>query len=559
MSDVSESRLMQLEERLSKIETHLGLSRPAIPSRSTPASELDTWAENIPVPSTSSHISTQSTPVIESEKPMNWLGLTALVCFVLAAGLIIKLSIDSGWLTPTRQIGISALLGLSLIGTGLRFMKLDREYASLLPSGGIIILYLTSFAAHRYYNLIPFEAALALTSLVSALCIGLYHKIKHDIYAVTASIGAYLSPLVLGFQPSADFTLCYFLICSLSFGILSIFLESRILILVPAYLAILLTAVISLDRHQDLFVAICLGVNFLIFSASTYLYSSHQKKPLTESEAWSFLPVLLVFYAAEYFYIHQIHAAIAPWISLGFAGVLLGLYISARNIFRNGLGSQNLILSFTTLVCFHSIYIELLPDDFKPWLLSLIALGAAFLPVSSLSSRYKDYFLIPLLAIGIIIAIEYFSIAKHLFDIGGLSWVPVSLASVAAIWTLLIVKSPLLRDKAEGYYGVLASAHLLAILGLYRLADEIGSLAVSASWLFYAVIVMLFATSRKDAIMAKSALMVLAFAAAKALLYDAANAPTLIRIFCLLLTGIVLYGCGFLMRRVATWKTKNTE
>lgn len=58
--------------------------------------------------------------------------------------------------------------------------------------------------------------------------------------------------------------------------------------------------------------------------------------------------------------------------------------------------------------------------------------------------------------------------------------------------------------------------------------------------------------------MAKSALFVLGFAAGKALLYDAASAPTVVRIGCLLLTGAVLYGCGLLMRKIAHWKVERT-
>lgn len=562
MSDFTEARLGRLEERLAKIETHLGLSAPpqtTSPIPKTSAADLSAWADDEPVQSfapQTSNIASTIPADAEDDKPMNWLGFTALICFVLAAGLIIKLSIDSGWLTPTRQIGISALLGTSLIGAGLWFMKLDRKYASLLPSAGIIILYLTSFAAHLYYDLISSDTALVLTSMVSAVSIGLFHKIRHDVYVVTAAIGAYLSPIIFDMNVLSDFTLYYFLLCSVSFAILSIFLQSRLLILVPANLAILGTAIIGLRIHNDALIATCLGLNFFIFSVGTYLYSKHHQKPLTETEAWSFLPVLVVFYAAEYFYIHNINAALAPWISLGFSGVLLGLYLSARALFPNGLGSQNLILSFVTLVCFHSVYIVLLPDDFKPWLLVLITLGAAFIPTPSLQQKYKDLFIVPLLAIGVIVAIEYVSIVSHLFHDRGSSWVLASLASVASIWTLLIAKSAILRTKSDTYYGLLASAHVLAILGLYRLANEAGSLAVSASWLLYAVIVMvLFATPRKDAVMAKSALMVLAFAAGKALLYDASNAPTLIRIFCLLLTGAVLYGCGFLMRRVASWKS----
>lgn len=96
-------------------------------------------------------------------------------------------------------------------------------------------------------------------------------------------------------------------------------------------------------------------------------------------------------------------------------------------------------------------------------------------------------------------------------------------------------------------------AKQLAILGFYRFTENYGSVAVSAAWLFYAVAVMFFAFIKRDELMAKSAMFVLALAAGKALLYDAASAPTIIRIVCLLLTGVVLYGCGFFMRKINEW------
>lgn len=54
--------------------------------------------------------------------------------------------------------------------------------------------------------------------------------------------------------------------------------------------------------------------------------------------------------------------------------------------------------------------------------------------------------------------------------------------------------------------------------------------------------------------MAQSSMLILVLAAGKALLYDASYAPTNIRIVCLLITGIVLYGAGYMMRRISAWK-----
>lgn len=552
MTTEIENRLSTLEDRLSKIESHLNLPARIPEKMKVDRVAVDEWAEDIET--VSSHLPKSSRPETENEKPFNWLGIAAIFCFVLAAGFIIKLSIDSGWLTPSRQIGLSALLGLGLIGTGLKIMSSDREYASLLPAAGIIILYLTALAGHLYYNLMSFEISLVLVGLVSALCIGLYAKIRNDIYAITASLGAYLSPLLLGGKTFAEFSLSYFLIASLAFGIISIFVKSRILLLTSANLAILMTAVIGFDLHQNPMVIITLALHFMIFSVSTYFYSKLNHSPLSKEEAWGFFPVLLAFYAMEYYFISQISPALAPWISLGFAGVLLGLYLSAKKLFPNGLGSQSLILTFTTLVCFHSAYIELLPPLIHPWLLVFILASAAFIPNAMIENKdKKNIYTIPLLAIGVIAAIEYVSIIMHLIDKGEISWIAVSMAALISFWALLINKCNFIKEKIENYYGLLGATHILAIFSFYRYTTDMGSLAVSASWLCYAVAVMLFASTRKDEVMARSALVVLAFAAGKALLYDAANAPTLLRIACLLMTGAVLYGCGFFMRRISTW------
>jgi hypothetical protein len=162
---------------------------------------------------------------------------------------------------------------------------------------------------------------------------------------------------------------------------------------------------------------------------------------------------------------------------------------------------------------------------------------------------------IPALGLMAVLAIEFFSMVSHLLAGTDGTWLPVSLFSVAALWILIYFRGDDLAGT-DGYGPLLGAAHLLAVLGLYRLTKDAGSLEVSVSWLVYAVAVITYAFSRKDETLARSAVFVLAFAAGKALLYDAANAPTVVRIVCLLLTGAALYGSGFFLRKIAGWKTE---
>ncbi|CEK11765.1 DUF2339 domain-containing protein [Legionella hackeliae] len=530
-----EAQLKSLETRVSTLEAQLHKE-----------SDQSQWTAEI-VPSTA------TTPPKEKQavKPGNWLGIIAIICFIVAAGFIVKLTMDSGWLTPARQIGLAHLLGLALIGAGYMLLPTDRSYASLLPAAGIIILYLATFAAYRLYSLILFQTAIALTVLISILCIWLYIKIKHDLYAIVTAVGAYIAPIVLGLETTAIFSLYYFVVCSLTFATISIWVHSRTLTMLAAYLAILASSIVGFGLDANILIAVILALHFLIFSLGTYFYTQTTKQYLTETEAWSFFPVLIIFYVMEYYFIDRSYPHLAPWISLLFAGFLLSLYLSAKKWFpTQSLNSQSVILAFVTLVAFHSIYLELLPVDVRPWLFVLILLGSLLIPQTTKSRA----FFIPSLAIFAILAIEYLCMLSNLLTGFDLSWLIVSFAAFFSIWALLFLNNKKSLNREEFEYLLLGSAHLLGITGLYRLMTDYGSLAVSASWLFYAILVISFAFYRKDRVMARSALLVLSFAAGKALLYDASSTPTIVRIGCLLLTGVVLYGAGLIMRKIAEWK-----
>lgn len=545
-----EQRLHAIEERLAVIEQHLAITPPSSGWHDPAAPVADTGKADASSP-------------LAAPKSGNWLGTIAVVCFVLAAGFIIKLSVDSGWLTPGRQIVIAAVFGLSLIGTGFALLHADRAYASLLPAAGVIILYLSVFAAHRVYNLVPFNTAMALIVMVSLVCIGLYLKIKHDAYAICAAAGAYLGPIILGLQAASMFSMYYFVCCSLTFATISIWLRSRIMTILAAYLAILITSLIGLQLNDDVTIAVVLALHFLIFTLGTYLFTHVHQQELTEKEAWGFFPVLMLFYAMEYFYIDRSYPGLAPWLSLLFAGLVLVLYVSAKHLFPDGrIKSQSMIFAFVAIVLFHSFYIELLPASVKPWLYVLIMLALAFLPLKPATMKDRGTYYVPALIGFVILAIEYINILNHLLHLNSSmaagddpsSWLMVAFAALISTWLALIYRRDDLAQHEEYGSSLLGAAHLLALAGFYRLADPYGSLAVSACWLFYAMAVMAFAYQRRDKTMAKSALVVLGFAAGKALLYDAASTPTMVRIFCLLLTGGVLYGAGFLMKKITEWE-----
>jgi len=492
-------------------------------------------------------------------KQGNLLGIVAVICFVFAAGFIIKLSIDSGWLTPHRQVGMAAILGISLILSRFAFVKLDSEYASFLPAAGSIILYITALAAHSYYHLITTDGCFMLIGLVSALCIWLFLEVKHDIFAIITAVGSYVSPLLLTMNNSNTvYTLLYYyLICSLTFGIISIWLSSRLLTILSSYLAILLTGlagspvvIILLQNDINAFVAIILALHFFIFSLGTYLQSRISGKSLSNDEAMSFSPVLLIFYVMEYHFIYLVNPEIAPWISLGFATFLMALYLSAKRVITINSGSETVLFAFISIICVHSLYLNILPDHFKPWFFVIVSMWIGLYRINTANMKANQSLFIPYIAMFIVLLIEYVTIIGTLiFSYVSDNMLVVSILSVVSIWTMVIRQN---SNKSD--YSALAAANILAVSILWYLTRDVSSLAVSLSWLFYAVSIILFSYDRKDKEMAQSALLVLLLATGKVLLIDVAGSATVIRILCLLSTGAVLYGSGLVLKKADTWK-----
>lgn len=554
----AETRMKTIEERLQRLEAFLNLARPAAAAAPAVPAAPDVPASPAgapkalpkPVPA----VPAPAAPAARAH-PGNLLGVVGVICFVLAAGFIIKLSLDSGWLTPPRQIGLAVVFGLGLVLAGFSLLDSDSEYASYLPAAGIIVIYAAVFAAHRMYSLIHFEAAISLSALVTGFCVLIYTKIREDIYPVTAAVGSYFAPAIMGLGASSVFAVYYYLLCSIGFAVISIWVKSRALTLVAAYLAMLMTAAAGLTLKADGLIAAMLAFNFVALSGGVYLYTIQNGSPLTERESATLLPALLFFYATEYYYVDRLLPGVAPWLSLAFAGLLLVFYLGAKKRFPDGrMGSEGLVMTFITVVSFHSFYLELLPADAKPWLFVAIMIVLCC-PEVSLRPGKGGAMTVPALGVLAVLAIEFLSMISHLLSGTGDAWLTVSLFSVAGMWVLIFFRG----DELEGgdaYGPLLGAAHLLAVLGLYRLTKDAGSLEVSISWLFYATAVITYAFSRKDETMARSAVFVLAFAAGKALLYDASAAPTVVRIICLLLTGAALYGSGFFMRKIAGWKAE---
>jgi uncharacterized membrane protein len=215
-------QLARLEARLSAIEDRLEMRAPtASRARRVPPAPPRAAA---PAPPAAARTTTPPTPAGGwSISVTGIMASGAGVAFVLAAVYFLKLVYDFGWLTPERQVGLALLGGVGLIVGGLGLANQDRAYAAYLPAFGIVIVYLTIYAADLYYAMIGPGMVVAGVGATTLAAIWLQRHFGSGIYALFAVIGTYMFPILLPSRSAAAIDLIvYFAAWGLLFSWLAL-------------------------------------------------------------------------------------------------------------------------------------------------------------------------------------------------------------------------------------------------------------------------------------------------------------------------------------------------
>jgi uncharacterized membrane protein len=128
-----------------------------------------------------------------------WLLYAGIVAFVLGIGFFVKYAFDHEWITEGMRVGLGALCGFALIGSGLRLARAGYDtYGNMLVGGGIAALYLSTYASFDFYGLIGRGTASTLFIILTAGAGALADRQRHQGLAVMAVGGGFLTPFLVG-------------------------------------------------------------------------------------------------------------------------------------------------------------------------------------------------------------------------------------------------------------------------------------------------------------------------------------------------------------------------
>lgn len=121
-----------------------------------------------------------------------------VILSLIGVGFLVRVAVDRDWIAlpiEFRLVGV-ALFGLALLGLGWRLRAARPNYALSLQGGGISIVYLTTYAAFAFYDLLPPVLAFTLLVIVTLAAGALAVLQNSRELAVLGIVGGFLAPVL---------------------------------------------------------------------------------------------------------------------------------------------------------------------------------------------------------------------------------------------------------------------------------------------------------------------------------------------------------------------------
>ncbi len=133
-----------------------------------------------------------------------------VVALLAAAGYLLKLSFDRGWISPVMRCIGGVVAGLGVGALGWRLEPRYRTYGAALVGAGAGIIYLCIWAASRLYGVLPSAPGIVGLALVSVALAMIAAAIDVEALGIAAALGAFFAPVFLGSdRTNADLLLLY--------------------------------------------------------------------------------------------------------------------------------------------------------------------------------------------------------------------------------------------------------------------------------------------------------------------------------------------------------------
>jgi uncharacterized membrane protein len=128
------------------------------------------------------------------ENLMSKIGIGILI---LGVGIGLKYSIDHNLISPLMRLILGYILGIELLGIGIKLKEKFNQFSAVLVSGSMAVNYLITYFGYSFYHLIPQGFAFVLLLALTVFTVITAIKYNQQMIAHIGFVGAYVIPFLL--------------------------------------------------------------------------------------------------------------------------------------------------------------------------------------------------------------------------------------------------------------------------------------------------------------------------------------------------------------------------
>ena len=504
---------------------------------------------------------------IESVIGRRWVGWIAITLILFATAFFLRYAFDNRWIGELGRVSIGIAFGIGMGLAGFRYHKRGwRTFSQILTAGGIVLLYLSIYAAFAYYHLVGQKTAFVFLVILIAETALLARTYNAPAIAIMSLVGGFLNPVLL--QSDQDQYRSFFAyLVALDVGALALLKRWRGLSSVAYFGTQLLFWLWCNENYQiekRTAVLVFQTTVFLIFLVAHFGRNLIRREPVTNEDIVLLLVNPFVFFATAYSLLEPTHD---NWMGAFAIGMAL-LYASMAQVLRKRSSTSRretlllvaIAITFVTIAIpiqlnanwitlawaiegLTILWVSLETRSLRLRAQAFVSFGLAFFKLILGDTPYGDrpefipifnrYFL-PSLCV-----IACFAGAAYLYQRArekGLaeSQIPrliLGLLAVIAFWFVISVETQtffISRARAAGDPEVAANQRWL------------GQMALSVIWALYAGALAAVGFIRRSAAIRWASLVLFALTIIKAMLVDVAELQQFYRIIVLFVLGVLL-------------------
>jgi len=135
---------------------------------------------------------------LEEKIALVWFTRIGALALILGAAYFFKYAVDNEWIGPAGRVALGALAGVALLAAAEAIRSRSRPvYVQAVLGTGAALLFVSAYASHALYRLVPAGAAFAAVAVVALLGGALAVRHRGEIVLVLSLVGGLLAPVFL--------------------------------------------------------------------------------------------------------------------------------------------------------------------------------------------------------------------------------------------------------------------------------------------------------------------------------------------------------------------------